>query len=289
MPDEPLTDDAGLSTQSDMVIEARGVISPPTVTDLPDGYTYGVTRYADLILRDGLPDAWAALVDTLTNFRIDLRELQTGGGGRTLHVERFDDTLNDHGWDKRNISIANSIDGQQVYEVRGHEIDMFTLGPNDEYPGVAVEMEWNNKDPFFDRDLVNFQALHREGVLAAGVIVTRGDRLQSLIKDAILYKDGTRYISKYGESSTHWRKLVPRVSLGGGGECPLLLIGIEPERLNELEKLQKVAEVVRFARDLLTDQRYRQAGMTHAEAREMLRAAQEAAVQAVPPLPRESR
>ena len=24
-------------------------------------------------------------------------------------------------------------------------------------------MEWNNKDPFFDRDLINFQALHHEG------------------------------------------------------------------------------------------------------------------------------
>ena len=36
---------------------------------------------------------------------------------------------------------------------------------------------------------------------------------------------------KYGQSTTHWNKLLPRVNLGGGGECPLLLVGIEPERV----------------------------------------------------------
>jgi hypothetical protein len=36
---------------------------------------------------------------------------------------------------------------------------------------------------------------------------------------------------KYGASTTWWDKLVPRVNLGGGGECPLLLVGIEPERV----------------------------------------------------------
>ena len=96
------------------------------------------------------------------------------------------------------------------------------------FPGVAVEMEWNNKDPFFDRDLINFQALHHEGAIAVGVIVTRGPYLQNLISGVIRSKDGG---FKYGSSTTHWDKLVPRVNLGGGGECPLLLIGIEPDRI----------------------------------------------------------
>ncbi|SNR39022.1 BglII/BstYI family type II restriction endonuclease [Blastococcus mobilis] len=283
MPDEPLTDD----TSADPIIDAQAVITGPTVTDLPDGYSYGVTRYADLILRDALPDAWDALVKTLTDFHIELQELQTGGGGRTRHVTRFDATLNTHGWAKKNIRIAKTIDGQQVYEVRGHEIDMFTLGPDGTYPGAAVEMEWNNKDPFFDRDLINYQALHREGVLAAGVIVTRGDRLQALLKDAILGKDGSRIVSKYGESTTHWRKLLPRVALGGGGECPLLLIGIEPERINDLRRLEEVAEFVRDAREFLDQKQYQAVGMTRAEAQQRLRNVQEAAIQAIPPLPRE--
>ena len=43
---------------------------------------------------------------------------------------------------------------------------------------VALEIEWNNKDPFFDRDLENFKRLHadRWGHQASGIIVTRGVR-----------------------------------------------------------------------------------------------------------------
>lgn len=120
----------------------------------------------------------------------------------------------------------------------GHEIDMFGKGSLEEpIPGVAVEMEWNNKDPFYDRDLNHFQALHREGAIAVGVVVTRGPNLQALISSTIRSKDGG---FKYGQSSTHWDKLIPKVNLGGGGECPLLLVGIEPERIQGIELAQEV-------------------------------------------------
>ncbi|HET7721665.1 MAG TPA: BglII/BstYI family type II restriction endonuclease, partial [Acidimicrobiales bacterium] len=77
----------------------------------------------------------------------------------------------------------------------------------------------------------------REGAIAVGVIVTRGPRLQELIGPVIRSKQGG---FKYGQSTTHWNKLLPRVNLGGGGECPLLLVGIEPERV---EGIDVVAEV----------------------------------------------
>ena len=43
-------------------------------------------------------------------------------------------------------------------------------------------MEWNNKDPFFDRDLNNFRLLHQLGVLSVGVIITRLWELQEEFK-----------------------------------------------------------------------------------------------------------
>jgi len=67
--------------------------------------------------------------------------------------------------------------------------------------------------------------------------VTRGPELQSLISGVMRSKDGG---FKYGSSSTHWDKLVPRVNLGGGGECPLLLIGIEPDRIDGIELARRV-------------------------------------------------
>ncbi len=202
--------------------------------------------------RDRFDDLQVALED----FRPTLDELRTGGGGRTVFVRRFDESLGnmvdeaDSGgsaaegsvWGKQNITIEKAVgfDGQTepVSKVRGHEIDMFGKGsPTLPFPGVAVEMEWNNKDPFFDRDLINFQALHHEGAIAVGVIVTRGPQLQSLISGVIRSKDGG---FKYGSSTTHWDKLVPRVNLGGGGECPLLLIGIEPDRIDGIALARRV-------------------------------------------------
>ena len=204
------------------------------------------------------------------------------------HVDRFDRSLNDRGWAKRNIEIAKTVDGERVYTVRGHEIDMFALGPGGGFPGVAVEMQWNNKDPFFDRDLIHFQALHREGVLAVGVIVTRGERLQTLL-DAVLIErrpaDTRASTANRARTGASWS----RVTLGGGGECPLLLIGIEPERLADLPTIESVAGQVRRARELLVDQGYKKAGMSLVDARSELRAAQREAVRRIPPIRRESR
>lgn len=203
--------------------DPRGTVFAPTVTGLPDGYTFGVTRYADIILREAFPARFAELVDVFSAYRIASADLLTGGGNRTSFVARFDASLRMRGWGKRSISITKVVDDRQIHATRGHEIDMFAeRACDDPFPGIAVEMEWNNKDPFFDRDLLNFQALHREGALAVGIIVTRGPELQRLLGPTI---------RKFGRSTTHWDKLVPRVNLGGGGECPLLLVGIEPGRV----------------------------------------------------------
>lgn len=228
MPEQP---------QEDEALDPAGEIAAPTSTDLPDGYHYGVTRYADVVISEALPGRWADLLDALSQYRIDLDELRKGGGARSSFVSRFDDSLGsrevdgDRYWGVRNITIEKSIGFDDnlhlVARTRGHEIDMFgQRRMDDPFPGIAVEMEWNNKDPFFDRDLVNFQALHREGAIVAGVIVTRGPRLQRVLSTVL---------DKYGASTTHWDKLTPRVNLGGGGECPLLLIGIEPERVNAVD------------------------------------------------------
>ncbi|HVQ86758.1 MAG TPA: BglII/BstYI family type II restriction endonuclease [Actinomycetes bacterium] len=216
--------------------EPAGAVLPATIDDLPAGYTYGVTRYADIILRHAFSKQFDDLMSALSQFTIHLQELRAGGGGRTVFVRRFDDSLAERGWGKKNIEIGKTIDGEVISAVRGHEIDMFSTGSKDKpYPGVAVEMEWNNKDPFYDRDLLNYQALHREGALAVGVIVTRGATLQRLLERTLL-NDESR-TSKYGKASTHWDKLLPRVGLGGGGECPLLLIGIEPARIEDRDVL----------------------------------------------------
>lgn len=221
----------------------------PTIGNLPDGYMYRVTRYADIILKEAFPRVYADLVDVLENFRVDFRQdIVSAGGSKARHTERFDASLHEKGWGKRNITISKLIDDKVLHATKGHEIDMFAAGGDEEvYPGVALEMEWNNKDPFFDRDLLNFMALHREGAIGIGVIVTRGPELQRLMNRNV----GTNAAgipTKFGSSTTHWDKLMPRINLGGGGECPMLLIGIEPGRVDGVEELYDAFQTGRVIR-----------------------------------------
>jgi hypothetical protein len=53
-----------------------------------------------------------------------------------------------------------------------------------------------------------------------GVIITRTDELQDVFNDL-----GRG--SSYGASTTHMRKLLPRIEGGGGGGCPILVFGIK--------------------------------------------------------------
>ena len=265
------------------VADLPGAVRPPTAAGLPDGYVYGVTRYADIILAGAFPARLGQLVRSLADFRITLDELRAGGGGRTEFVRRFDDSLRaqDGSWGKRNITIAKRLgfddDVREIARVRGHEIDMFGVGEVDQFPGVAVEMEWNNKDPFYDRDLNNFAALHREGAIAAGVIVTRGPSLQELIGPVIRSTQGG---FKYGQSTTHWNKLIPRVNLGGGGECPLLLVGIEPERVDGIDLVAEVRDELAAADAALA--RWRDGFSTHRAAQVAMRARRLAALDRLP-------
>lgn len=84
---------------------------------------------------------------------------------------------------------------------------------------VALEVEWNNKDPFFDRDLNNFRLLFELRAISVGVIITRADELQEIF-------NALGRGASYGASTTHMAKLLPRIEGGSGGGCPVLVFGI---------------------------------------------------------------
>ena len=84
---------------------------------------------------------------------------------------------------------------------------------------VALEVEWNNKDPFYDRDLNNFRLLFDLRAIDAGVIITRCTELQTIF-------DQLGRGPSYGSSTTHMAKLRPRLDGGSGGGCPVVVFGI---------------------------------------------------------------
>ena len=80
---------------------------------------------------------------------------------------------------------------------------------------IALEIEWNNKDPSFDRDLENFKRLHAEGAISIGEPVAFADAWTDNFVG-----------NKYGQATTHWDKLQHRVQRGVGNPCPLVLLGL---------------------------------------------------------------
>ena len=118
------------------------------------------------------------------------------------------------GWEEKKFSTSISIDGV-IRESPTHKVDCFK-------GRVALELEWNNKDPFFDRDLNNFRLLFDLGAIDVGVIVPRASELQGIFNSLGKGKS-------YGNSTTHHEKLWPRLDGGGGGGCPVLTFAITPE------------------------------------------------------------
>lgn len=141
-----------------------------------------------------------------------------------------------------------------------------------ELGSVASEIEWNNKDPFFDRDMENFQRLHHDGAISVGVMVTRGrslhDGLQRIVL-AFAQRHGVQSFAglapfevaptarqrrmveqaeapfveawarvftgdMFGQATTHWARLEQRLRRGVGNRCPLL-VGIPASSIHTEE------------------------------------------------------
>lgn len=150
----------------------------------------------------------------LRGFRLLRSEIQAAGGAKSPIASQIDSGFYQRGWKEKQFQTAIKLDGE-TFESPTHKIDCLK-------GRVALEVEWNNKDPFFDRDLNNFRLLFDLRAIDVGIIVTRGSELQAIFKT--LGKGAS-----YGASTTHRDKLKPRIEGGGGGGCPVLTFAIKPE------------------------------------------------------------
>lgn len=128
-------------------------------------------RHASAILSQDFPAEWADLMALLTGFRLLKSWITIGGGNKTRLAAHIDSFLGARGWVEQQFHTAIEVDGTRK-ATPTHKVDCYRNR-------IALELEWNNKDPFFDRDLENFQRLHMQGAISAGVLVTRGARLQA--------------------------------------------------------------------------------------------------------------
>ena len=168
-------------------------------------------KHACAILKNDFPNEWKDLINLLENFRLEKSSIVKPGGRKSPISDFIDSFLLKKGWEEKSFDIKIEVD-KESKESPTHRIDCYKNK-------IALEIEWNNKDPFFDRDLNNFRLLFDLRAISVGIIITRCDDLQDIFNELGRGKS-------YGASTTHMSKLLPRINGGSGGGCPVLVFGI---------------------------------------------------------------
>lgn len=155
------------------------------------GFQVLALHHAEAILTHDLAGTVAELEAMLLEIKIPIEELVRSGGGEGQLTQRMRRALaENYGWKKHRFEIKKVIDGKETESV-SHEIDHVKFTPEGVF---ALEIEWNNKDPFFDRDLENFKRLHADGAISIGGIITRGRSLQYSLR---------HFVENFAVAQTH--------------------------------------------------------------------------------------
>ncbi len=172
------------------------------------------------VLRHVHTAEWREMFAVVSAFRLRHSDLaMKGRGNKSEMAGVLDHGLYALGWREKQFATGVVVDGV-ARETPTHKVDCFK-------GKVALEVEWNNKDPFFDRDLNNFRLLFDLGVVDVGVILTRATALQTWLHAnfALFGKQA----GTYGSSTTHSEKLYPRIRGGGAGGCPVVVFALRKE------------------------------------------------------------
>lgn len=145
-------------------------------------------KHACAILKNDFPGEWNDILTLLNEFKLCKSWISDPGGRKSKVSDFMDGFLYKKGWEEKQFKTMVYVDHHKM-DTPTHKIDCYKNR-------IALEIEWNNKDPFFDRDLNNFRLLFDLRAISVGVIITRCDDLQNIFNELGRGKS-------YGNSTTH--------------------------------------------------------------------------------------
>ena len=181
-------------------------------SDITDKFEVSEHHHAASVMRVDFPNEWADLLAMLAQFTLRKSHIMKAGGAKSDISDDIDAFFYSRGWQEHKFQINVQADGITTLAPT-HKVDYFRNR-------VAIETEWNNKDPFYDRDLTTFRLLFELNVLSIGVIITRSSELQDIFDELGRGKS-------FGNSTTHMGKLIPKLENRASGGCPVLAFGIK--------------------------------------------------------------
>lgn len=181
---------------------------PKNILGLYEVYDY---KHAAAILATEFPDQFDDICKVMSGFRLTEAHILAAGGSESAIPKIFSKLLRPLGWHEEKLKAKLTVDDVEL-PIDSHWVD-YIKGR------VAFDLEWNSKDQTFDRDLYAFRAFYEYNKISLGIIATR-----SLGLNTVFSKLGV--LQKYGASTTHINKLLPRLNTGRNGGCPILVFGI---------------------------------------------------------------
>jgi len=171
------------------------------------GWEFQSLNYASAVVTDEFEPEFKRFLDALLAAKFTVEDaIIKRGGGRSDQTTALGMALVSRGWGPNNITIKNRVEFSAKFdaidtESTTHEIDH--LLSNSDGKLAAIEIEWNNKDEFFDRDVQAIRRLYDLNVIDLGFIITRSEALEGKIKEFV-----RRYFEdKSIASETDFKKL----------------------------------------------------------------------------------
>ncbi len=256
-----------VETTPNEAADPQSVVDAKIPADIRKKFEILSYRNAAIILSESQRTEFDELLGALRKFVISTDMIRRAGGNESDMPKLLSSSLRPHGWHETIIrgdlnirltwrqQIGTNKKGKPKFETQsreltrkryldGHKIDFVKNR-------IAFDMEWNSKDQTFDRDLYAFNAFFLSGAIDVGVLLTRGESLNPVLRQMgqSLKKTGEPEFKtvkgvrmprmtheKYGASTTWWGKLVYRLNAGRNGGCPVLAVGITPACISDWPK-----------------------------------------------------
>lgn len=207
--------------------------------DVAGRYSWREVRNATSVLRHTNPDRFDDIMDVLRNFKLTSAMLLQPGGNKSLIARNLDEAFRVKGWREARVDVSYTSAlrmspyrpaGETGYTTVNSQVDNEGYMVDNFYGRVALDVEWNAKDGNLDRDLSAYRMLYDLGFIDCAVLVTRaGDTMRDLVADIAAHQPSMPPGWKNGlatTTTTNLNKLIPRMTRGDAGGCPLLAVAI---------------------------------------------------------------
>lgn len=207
-------------------------------TDVCDRYEFAETRNAATIIAATNPVAFEQLMAVLRGFQLRTDDLLKPGGQESDLAARMNRLFRENGWREARVDTLIQLSlrrtplrsaGEKTLPAiitetknEGYKVDNFR-------DRIALDVEWNAKDGNLDRDIGAYRSLYDAALIDAGVMITRTLDLRDLgrslgIAAGMSLEETKRILGT--TTTTNREKLMPRLTRGDAGGCPILAVFI---------------------------------------------------------------